>query len=304
LFFTNLGRVYRAKAYELPEGSRDSKGQHVANLLAFQPGEQIAKVLDLRDYEQAEYLVLATRRGLVKKTRLAEYDSNRSGGLIAINLREDEDGTPDELVSAALVDEGSELLLVSRKGQAVRFQATAEQLRPMGRATSGVTGMRFREDDELLAMDVITEDSFLVTVTDGGTAKRSDMHRVNSDGNLEYRRTNRGGLGVRAARLPDDRGVLVGALMAGTGDEILVVMERGKVVRSVVDEIPVHGRDATGVILAKPDSGDRILAVARNIERTLAGDAVTVDPESTDADEDASATTTVGTVPSATEGDQ
>src|SRR5690606_770808 len=141
LFFTNLGRVYRAKAYELPEGGRDSKGQHVANLLAFQPGEQIAQVIDLRDYQQAEYLVLATRRGLVKKTRLAEYDSPRTGGLIAINLRTDGDGRPDEVVSAALVDDGDELLLVSRHGQAVRFFADATQLRPMGRATSGVTGM-------------------------------------------------------------------------------------------------------------------------------------------------------------------
>ena len=272
LFFTNLGRVYRAKAYELPEGGRDAKGQHVANLLAFQPGEQIATVIDLRDYQQAEYLVLATRRGLVKKTRLAEYDSNRSGGLIAVNLREDDEGRPDELVSAVLADDGSELVLVSRKGQAVRFLAGTDQLRAMGRATSGVTGMRFRGDDELLAMDVIHEGSYLVTVTDGGTAKRSDMHRVNADGNLEYRRTNRGGLGVRAARLPDDRGSLVGALMVGPSDEVLVVMERGKVVRSLVDEIPVHGRDATGVILAKPDSGDRILAVARNIERTLGSD--------------------------------
>ncbi len=282
LFFTNLGRVYRAKAYELPEGGRDSKGQHVANLLAFQPGEQIAKVIDLRDYDAAEYLVLATRRGLVKKTRLAEYDSNRSGGLIAINLREDATGTPDELVSAVLVDDDDELLLVSRKGQAVRFRATADQLRPMGRATSGVTGMRFREDDELLSMDAIRPESFLVTVTDGGTAKRSDMHRVNRDGNLEYRRTNRGGLGVRAVRLPDDRGALVGATMVETGDEVLVVMESGKVVRSVVDEIPVHGRDATGVILAKPDNGDRILAVARNVERNLGGDAATVDADGAD----------------------
>lgn len=284
LFFTNLGRVYRAKAYELPEGGRDSKGQHVANLLAFQPGEEIARVVDLRDYDQAEYLVLATRRGLVKKTRLAEYDSNRSGGLIAINLRQDDDGVPDELVSAVLADEDSELLLVSRKGQAVRFRATSDELRPMGRATSGVTGMRFREDDELLSMDVIQEGSFLVTVTDGGTAKRSDMHRVNSDGNLDYRRTRRGGLGVRAARLPDDRGVLVGATMVDSTDEVLVVMERGKVVRSLVEEIPVHGRDATGVILAKPDAGDRILSVARNVERNLEADAATVDQDALTTD--------------------
>lgn len=296
LFFTNLGRVYRAKAYELPEGGRDSKGQHVANLLAFQPGEQIAKVIDLRDYDAAEYLVLATRRGLVKKTRLAEYDSNRSGGLIAINLREDATGTPDELVSAALVNDDDELLLVSRKGQAVRFRATADQLRPMGRPTSGVTGMRFRGDDELLSMDVITQASHLVTVTDAGTAKRSDMHRVNGDGNLDYRRTHRGGLGVRAVRLPDDRGNLVGALMAQPGDEVLVVMESGKVVRSLVEDIPVHGRDATGVILAKPDPGDRILAVARNVERNLGADAATVDPAGADeatavTDSDASPST-------------
>ncbi|WP_374204854.1 DNA gyrase subunit A [Actinotalea sp. C106] len=289
LFFTNFGRVYRAKGYELPEGGRDSKGQHVANLMAFQPGEQIAQVLDLRDYEAADYLVLATRRGLVKKTRLTEYDSNRTGGLIAINLREDDEGLADELVSAALVHEDSELVLVSRKGQAVRFHATADQLRPMGRATSGVTGMKFREEDELLAMDVISPDSYLVTVTDGGTAKRSDMHRVNADGNLDYRRTKRGGLGVRAARLPDDRGSLVGALMAAENDEVLVVMERGKVVRSQVGEIPVHGRDATGVILAKPDNGDRILAVARNVERNLAPDAATVDAESTAEQQDEAA---------------
>jgi DNA gyrase subunit A len=279
LFFTNLGRVYRAKAYELPEGGRDSKGQHVANMLAFQPGEQIAKVIDLRDYEQAEYLVLATRGGLVKKTRLAEYDSNRSGGLIAINLRVDDGGLTDELVSAAIVDTTDELLLVSRKGQAVRFPATADQLRPMGRATSGVTGMRFRPGDELLSMDVITPESYLVTVTDGGTAKRSDMHRLNADGNLDYRRTHRGGLGVRAVRLPDERGLLVGAMMAEQNDEVLVVMEGGKVVRSLVGEIPVHNRDATGVILAKPDAGDRILAVARNVERNLGGDAATVEAD-------------------------
>ncbi len=175
LFFTNLGRVYRAKAYELPEGGRDAKGQHVANLLAFQPGEKIAQVLDLRDYEQAEYLVLATKRGLVKKTRLAEYDSNRSGGVIAINLREDEDGLPDELVSARIVDSVNDLILVSRKGQSLRFTATDEALRPMGRATSGVTGMKFRADDELLAMDVVREEAFLFTVTQGGIAKRTAL---------------------------------------------------------------------------------------------------------------------------------
>ena len=173
LFFTNKGRVYRAKAYQLPDTGRDARGQHVANLLAFQPDEQIAQIIDLKDYEVAPYLVLATRRGMVKKTRLTEYDSNRTGGLIAINLRED-----DEVISARLVSADDDLLLVSRKAMSVRFTATDEALRPMGRATSGVTGMRFRGGDELLAMAVARPDGTLFTVTDGGYAKRTDVERV------------------------------------------------------------------------------------------------------------------------------
>ncbi|MBC7298314.1 MAG: DNA gyrase subunit A, partial [Demequina sp.] len=179
LFFTNLGRVYRAKAYELPEGGRDSKGQHVANMLAFQPGEQIAQVMDLRTYEDKPYLVLATKRGLVKKTDLTAYDSHRSGGLIAINLRdvEGDDGEvrPDELVAARLVAPDDRLMLVSRRGQSLTFEATDAALRPMGRATSGVKGMSFRDDDELLAMDVVTEGAFSFVVTEGGYAKRTSV---------------------------------------------------------------------------------------------------------------------------------
>jgi len=270
LFFTNLGRVYRAKAYELPEGGRDAKGQHVANLLAFQPGEQIAQVLDIRDYEQAEHLVLATMRGLVKKTRLAEYDSNRSGGVIAINLREDEDGRPDELVSARLINSDQDLILVSRKGQSVRFTASDEALRPMGRATSGVTGMKFRGDDELLAADVVREDAYLFTVTEGGIAKRTALTVEN------YRQQGRGGLGIRVANLPEANGDLVGALVTDAEDEVLVIMERGKIVRSATSEVHATGRTTQGVIFAKPDSGDRIIAVARNTERHLSDDAGTV----------------------------
>jgi DNA gyrase subunit A len=286
LFFTNLGRVYRAKAYELPEGGRDAKGQHVANLLAFQPGEKIAQVLDIRDYEQAEHLVLATKRGLVKKTRLAEYDSSRSGGVIAINLREDEEGRADELVSARLVNSDQDLVLVSRKGQSVRFTASDEALRPMGRATSGVTGMRFRGDDELLAADVVRDGSFLFTVTQGGIAKRTELSVEN------YAVKGRGILGVRVANLPEANGDLVGALVVDIDDEVLVIMERGKIVRSAVSEVNATGRTTQGVIFAKPDSADRIIAVARNTERHLADDAGTVvdaagtDPasETTDAD--------------------
>jgi DNA gyrase subunit A len=270
LFFTNLGRVYRAKAYELPEGGRDAKGQHVANLLAFQPGEKIAQVLDLRDYEQAEYLVLATARGLVKKTRLTEYDSNRSGGVIAINLREDENGLPDELVSARIVDSVNDLILVSRKGQSLRFTATDEALRPMGRATSGVTGMKFRADDELLAMDVVREEAFLFTVTQGGIAKRTALTVEN------YRVQGRGGLGIKVANLPEANGDLVGALVTDPEDEVLVIMERGKIVRSATAEVNATGRTTQGVIFAKPDNGDRIIAVARNIERHLGDEAGTV----------------------------
>lgn len=256
LFFTNLGRVYRAKAYELAEGGRDAKGQHVANLLAFQPDEHIAQVLDLTDYQQAPYLVLATKRGLVKKTRLEDYDTNRSAGVIAINLRDE-----DELVSAQLVSETDDLMLVSRKGQSIRFTATDDALRPMGRATSGVTGMKFREDDELLAMNVVTEGSYVFVVTEGGYAKRTEVE--------EYRLQGRGGLGIKVAKLAEERGDLVGALVVQEEDEVLVVMGGGKVVRSSVAGVPAKGRDTMGVIFAKPDKNDRIIEVARNTERNL-----------------------------------
>ncbi len=268
LFFTNLGRVYRAKAYELPEGGRDSKGQHVANLLAFQPGEEIAQVLALKSYSDKPYLVLATKRGLIKKTELSAYDSNRSGGLIAINLRdvEGEDGElrPDELVAARLVGPEDDLLLVSRKGQSIRFTASDEALRPMGRATSGVKGMSFRDDDELLAADVVAPGMYSFIVTEGGYAKRSDIE--------EYRVQNRGGLGIKVAKLQEQRGDLVGALLVEESDEVLVIMESGKVMRSPVAEVPAKGRDTMGVIFAKPAEGDRIIGVARNVERNLGED--------------------------------
>ncbi|MEV0892949.1 DNA gyrase subunit A [Promicromonospora sp. MEB111] len=276
LFFTNLGRVYRAKGYELPEGGRDAKGQHVANLLAFQPGEKIAQVLDIPDYEAADYLVLATRRGLVKKTRLSEYNSPRSGGLIAINLREDADGAADELVSARLVNADDDLILVSRKGQSIRFHADDESIRPLGRATSGVTGMKFREEDELLSADVVIDGADLFVVTEGGFAKRTRIS--------EYRIQGRGGLGIKVANLVEARGDLVGALVTHADDEVLVIMERGKIVRSAVAEVNLTGRNTQGVTFAKPDKGDRIIAVARNAEREDAGDAVGATDENSDGE--------------------
>ncbi|MCL6424025.1 DNA gyrase subunit A [Brachybacterium sp. JHP9] len=268
LFFTTQGRVYRAKGYEIPEAPRDAKGQHVANLLAFQPEERIASVLAISSYEDAEYLVLATRRGLVKKTALTAFDSSRAGGIIAVNLREveTEDGpTTDELIGARVVNSDDHLLLVSRNGQSVRMPASDDVLRPMGRATSGVTGMKFRHDDELLALDVVRPGTFVVTVTDGGFAKRSDID--------EYRLQGRGGLGIRVAKLPDDRGHLVGAAVVEETDELLVVMEKGKVVRSRVAGIPVKGRTTMGVVFAKPDKGDRIVLVAVSAESAVDEDA-------------------------------
>nr|AOO86469.1 DNA gyrase subunit A [Varibaculum sp.] len=259
-FFTNKGRVYRAKAYELPEGGRDSKGQHVANLLAFQPEEKIAQVLAFSSYDDAEYLALATRSGLVKKTRFTEYDSNRTGGLIAINLREMPDGAADEVVSAELVNGDDELLLVSHKGQSLRFLATDEALRPTGRATSGVRGMKFREGDHLLAMTVIRPDSDLLVVTEGGYAKRTSVE--------EYRVQGRGGLGIKVANLVAERGGLVGALIVNDDDEVMVIMQSGKVQRSRVDEVPRTGRNTQGVIFTRPAPGDAVLAVALNNEKS------------------------------------
>lgn len=256
LFFTNLGRVYRTKAYELMEAGRDAKGQHVANLLAFQPEETIAKVMELKSYEDAPYLILATKNGLVKKTALSDYDTNRTAGVIAINLR---DG--DELVSAQLASAEDDLLLISRQGQSLRFTASDEALRPMGRATSGVTGMKFRDGDELLSANVVTDDSFVFVVTAGGYAKRTQVD--------QYRVQGRGGLGIKVAKLAEDRGELVGGLIVGEEDEVMVVMQSGKVVRTSVSEVPAKGRDTMGVIFAKPGKNDEILEVARNYERNI-----------------------------------
>lgn len=256
LFFTNKGRVYRAKAYEVQEAGRDAKGQHVANLLAMQPDEEIAEILDIRDYEAAKYLVLATRDGLIKKTALSEYDTNRSGGIIAIKLRED-----DELVSALLVEEDSDLLLVSRKGMSIRFTASDEALRPMGRSTSGVIGMHFRGEDSLLDASVVSDEGYVFVVTEGGYAKRTSAD--------QYRLQGRGGLGIKVAKLSDDRGDLVGALIVDEDDEVLVVLASGKVVRSAVAEVPAKGRDTMGVVFARFAETDKIIALAKNTERNL-----------------------------------
>ena len=296
LFFTNTGRVYRAKAYEIPEGGPTGKGQHVANLMAFQPDERIAQVLAIPDYEAAPYLVLATRNGLVKKSRLTDYDSPRSGGLIAVNLREG-----DELVGAALTSADDDVLLVSSGGQSVRFLATDEALRPMGRATSGVTGMKFRGQDRLLAMQVVASgtDPYVFVVFESGMAKRTPVS--------EYRVQGRGGLGIKVAKATEKAGAVVGALLVDDADEVLVLTERGNVVRSAVggeNGVRVTGRDTQGVIFARPAKGDSIVAVARNPEAAEAeeleaavedaeGDVTDTAPDQVGADDAAGGTDAV-----------
>ncbi len=255
LFFTNTGRVYRAKTYEIPEGGRDAKGQHLANLLALAPEEAVTQVLDLREFDE-RFLLLATRDGLVKKTALTEYDTNRTGGIIAIKLREG-----DELVSALIADSSDDVLLISRQGMSVRFTASDQALRPMGRSTSGVRGMNFREGDALLTASTITEGGYVFIVTEGGYAKRTAVD--------EYRVQNRGGYGIKVAKLDEARGDLVGGFIVDDTDEVLVVLAGGKVVRSRVDEVPAKGRNTMGVVFARFPEGDRIIGIARNAERGL-----------------------------------
>lgn len=314
LFFTTAGRVYRTKAYNLPEAARDAKGGHVAGLLSFQPDEDIAQVLAIRDYEQAPYLVLATRNGLVKKTKLGDYNSPRQAGVIAINFREED----DELIGAELVNADDDILLVSRKGQAIRFQASDDQLRPMGRATGGVRGMKFKHDeDSVLSLSVIraaqvaaeeaavarlvedgeapadieagdlpdVKEQYVFTITDGGFAKRTRI--------TDYRITNRGGVGIRAVRLSnEDRGGLVGAFIVEEGDEVLSITSGGQVVRSPIDaNFRATGRDSQGVKFVTPKKGDTVAVVARSVEAPeedeespVVADGATIDGQDAPAD--------------------
>jgi DNA gyrase subunit A len=261
LFFTNKGRVYRAKVWQLPEAGRDARGGHVAGLLSFMPDEEIAQVLSIRDYSAAPYLLLATKRGLVKKSALAAYDSPRQAGIIAVNFREED----DELIGAELCGSDDEVLLISRKGQSIRFPAHDSELRPMGRATSGVTGMKFRPGDELLSMSIIgagvaADERYVFTVTDGGFAKRTHV--------FEYRQQGRGGLGIKAMKLNQDRGSLVGGLVVTDNDEVIAIKASGQITRSAVAEVPVKGRDTMGVRFVGVGENDSVVVIALNPETT------------------------------------
>jgi DNA gyrase subunit A len=283
LFFTNKGRVYRAKVWQLPEANRDARGSHVAGLLSFLPDEHIAQVLTLRSYEDAPYLLLATKKGLVKKTDLSLYDSPRQAGIIAVNFRDDD----DELIGAELCSAEDDVLLISRKGQAIRFPADDAQLRPMGRATSGVTGMKFRDGDELLSLTRISADLeedhwFVFTVTDGGFGKRTAVS--------EYRRQGRGGLGIKAMRLNDARGELVGGLVVQENDEVIAIKASGQITRSAVAEVAVKGRDTMGVRFVGVNNGDSVAVIALNPEAAPElDDASADDGASADSDTEAGA---------------
>ena len=253
LFFTNKGQVYRVKAYELPEANRNARGQHVANLLAFRPDERIASVIAIRNYEVAPYLVLATKAGLVKKTKLTDFDSNRAGGVIAINLRDD-----DELIGAALISPDDDLLLVSRRAMSIRFKADDDMLRPMGRATSGVIGMRFTDSDELLAMQVVREDQEILVATEGGYGKRTKID--------EYPQQGRGGKGVLTARIVSTRGGLVGAIAVRPEDEIYAITSDGVVIRTKAAEVRRAQRQTMGVRLMNLPDGVNLVAIARNAD--------------------------------------
>ncbi|WP_018504104.1 DNA gyrase subunit A [Parafrankia discariae] len=269
LFFTNKGRVYRAKAHELPEQARSAKGQHVANILAFSQDERIAEVMAIQDYQASPYLVLATKRGLCKKTALTDFDSNRAGGLVAINLRDD-----DELISARLVAPGDDLLLVSRNAQSIRFHADDEQLRPMGRATSGVIGMRFDEADELLSMSVVVPDSpaDLLVATSGGYAKRTPL--------AEYPVQGRGGKGVLTAKIVSTRGGLVGALVVEPNDQLYAITSNGGVLRTVAKDVRQAQRQTMGVRLIDLEAGVQVVGVARNADANDSdGDGETAGPD-------------------------
>ena len=263
LFFTNFGRVYRLKAYELPEAGRTARGQHVANLLEFQPEEKIAQVIQIQSYEDAPYLVLATKQGRVKKSRLTDYESARSAGLIAINLNEG-----DALIGASLVDEGDDILLTSEQGQAIRFTADDDQLRPMGRATAGVKGMRFRDDDQLLSMSVVHDGEYLLVATSGGYGKRTAIE--------EYTPQGRGGLGVMTFKYTPKRGKLIGAISVDEDDEIFAITSAGGVIRTEVDQIRPSSRATMGVRLVNLADDVELLAIDRNVEEDGEEDAQAV----------------------------
>jgi DNA gyrase subunit A len=253
LFFSNRGKVYRSKVYELPEASRTAKGRALVNVLPLREGERINSVLSTRDFAEAEYLVFATKNGIVKKTKFTEYNTPiKADGIIAINIRED-----DELIAVRRVDPGEEILMVSKEGLAVRFEEA--EARAMGRATGGVRGMNITgKGNEVLAMDVARDDQEMLVVTENGFGKRTAVS--------EYRKTSRGAKGVQTIRFSEKRGGLAAALVVRPHQELVFISQEGMVQRTNVRGIRQTGRAAQGVTLMNVRDDDRVSAVALVVE--------------------------------------
>jgi DNA gyrase subunit A len=247
LFFSNLGKVYRLRAHEIPERERQAKGMPIVNLLSLAPGETIQAIIDTREFGAERYLFFATRKGTVKKTTFSEYDTSRRDGLIALNLR---DG--DELVRVIVTGGDDDIFMVSRKGMTIRFKE--DEVRPMGRAAAGVRGMKLRTDDEVVSVDVARDDVAILIVTESGYGKRTQLERFNAQG--------RGGQGVIGMRLTARKGYVVAAFMVGLDDEIVAVSSGGVTIRMIVRDISSQGRDATGVRVMNLDNGQTVASVA------------------------------------------
>ncbi len=247
LFFSNLGRVYRLKAHEIPMKERTARGTAIVNLLPLQPGERIEAIIDTRDYETNRFLFFATKKGQVKKTKFTEYDSSLRAGLIAINLK---DG--DELVRVIPTNGGDDIFMVSRAGMTIRF--AEDEVRSMGRAAAGVRGMKMKADDEVVSCDVARDDVAILIVTDAGYGKRTQLDRFNAQG--------RGGQGVRGIKLTARKGFVVAAFMVGIDDDIFVINSSGTVIRMAVREISSQGRDATGVRVMNVTGDETVASVA------------------------------------------
>jgi DNA gyrase subunit A len=252
LFFTSVGKVYRLKVHELPLGSRQSKGRAIVNLLPFTQAEQVRAVVQTRDFSEAEYLVFATKRGVVKKTKFGDYNTPlKADGIIAIKMRES-----DELIGVRHASGDDDILVVSRKGQAVRFHEAA--VRPMGRATEGVRGMSLRKGDEVISLNIAQNDADLLIVTENGFGKRTRID--------EYPVKGRGGLGVKTVQLTEARGQLVGALVVRPGYQVMLISDGGTVIRIPVEEFKRLGRSTQGVIVMRLRGDEKVSTLAPVVE--------------------------------------
>jgi DNA gyrase subunit A len=247
LFFSNRGKVYRLRAMDIPERERTAKGMPIVNLLPLQVGETIQAIIDTRDFASERYLFFATKKGTVKKTSFNEYDSSRRDGLIAINLRDN-----DELVRVIETSGTDDLFMVSRAGITIRF--SEDEVRPMGRSAGGVRGMKMKPDDEVVSVDVARDDTAILMITESGYGKRTQLDRFNRQG--------RGGQGVIGIKLTGRKGKVVAAFMVGLDDDIVAVSSGGVMIRMSVREISSQGRDATGVRVMSLDEGQTVASVA------------------------------------------